>query len=240
MIRETLLFWTLLLAFLFIDNIITLANGKDALSFDRKGKPYYKFRQRNKFGNRNIILLNPLNLFDRIVSANELTLRDEKYQYKRDLRSIKFLAINTNSFVYLGYFYLFYLIINCYLSFALSFEAVVLNILIGHIVAWLCSAFVFALLYKQLSLPLGSVSILLAEALFVPAYLINLGKKISLLKSIEFCTLRFYMRKIKTTPEVSLELVRYELLSQVNSALDGEVDQARIILFEDYSKCLRT
>ena len=90
--KEVLFFWLILSAFLVFDNLVVIARGSDSLSISRHGKSYYKSRQRNTFAGRDILFLNPLNLFDRVIFVERVTLKEDPYLYKKELRSIDFLA----------------------------------------------------------------------------------------------------------------------------------------------------
>lgn len=236
---ETLLFWVILFAFLLFDNIQIVAKGKDFLSINRKGKPYYKSRKRNAFNGRDVVFLNPFNLLDAIISVERVTLIEVPNHYKKELRSIQSLTRDLNPFVYLGYLYFLYLGLNCYLSILFGFESVVFSLLLGHISFWFFAlVFVFLLLGHH-NLPKGKVFSILFEALFVPAYLINLNKKFLGLKNSNICALRFHVRSIKRVDPDSVDLVRYELISQINDALDAEIDFSKTEILQGFIKCLK-
>lgn len=237
--KETLLFWVTLSTFLVFDNLLAVARGKDCLSINRRGKPYYKSRQRNTFAGREVIFLNPVNLFDRVIIAQQVTPKEGVPQYRKELRSIESLAKDLNHFAYLGYFYFAYLGFNCYLSFLFGFEAVVLNLLVGHLSVWVCSAIFILLLFRSQDLPRGGVISALVEALFVPAYLINLNKKILRLRQSEISALRLHIRSLKRAPDLDVELLRYELLNQINMALNDEVDDSNSDVLKGFIKCLK-
>lgn len=237
--KETLLFWVTLLAFLVFDNLIVIAKGKDCLTISRRGRPYYKSRQRNSFAGRDVVFLNPINLFDRVISVERVTLSEDTRRYKRELRLLESLARDLNSFAYLGYLYFLYIIINCYLSIVFSFEAIVVNLLVGHILIWICAVvFVFLFLRAQ-ELPKGKVVSILVEALFVPAYLVNLNKKFLRLRESDICALRLHIRALKRVADDDADLIRYELLNQTNAALDEESDPSMTALLQGFAKCLK-
>ena len=237
--KETLLFWVTLSAFLVFDNLIAIARGKDCLSISRRGKPYFKSRQRNTFAGRDVLFLNPLNLFDRVIIVERVTLKEDPHHYKKELRSIESLARDLNPFAYLGYLYFLYLGVNCYLSFLFGFEAVVLYLLVGHMSVWLCSVVFVLLLFRYQDLPRGGVISALFEALFVPAYLVGLNKKILRLRHSKICALRLHIRKLNRSPMDDVELIRYELLNQTNAALDDEADLAKNNVLQGFVKCLK-
>jgi hypothetical protein len=95
------------------------------------------------------------------------------------------------------------------------------------------------LLLKAQELPKGKVISLLVEALFVPAYLVNLNKKILQLKESRICAIRLHIRALKRVAVEDAELIRYELINQTNAALDEESDPSKIALLQGFAKCLR-
>lgn len=238
--KETLLFWMMLSAFLVFDNLFVVGRGKDCLSISRKGKPFYKSRQRNTFVGRDVLFLNPLNLFDRVIIVETVTIKEDPYQYKNELRSIESLAIDLNSFAYLGYLYFIYLAVNCYLSFLFGFEAVVLNLIFGHLSMWICSVVLILLVFRYQKLPKEGVVSTLLEALFVPAYLVNLNKKLLRLKHSEISALRLHLRSLKRASLSDADLIRHELMNQTNMALDDEADPSKNEILQRFVKCLKS
>lgn len=237
--KETLLFWVTLSAFLVFDNLLAVARSNDCLSISRQGKPYFKSRQRNSFAGRDVVFLNPFNLLDRVIITERVTPKEDVRQYKKELRSIESLAKDLNPFVYLGYVYFAYLGFNCYLSFLFGFEFVVLNLIVGHLSVWCFSVLLVLLLFRSQNLPKGGVTSVLFESLFVPAYLVNLNKKLLRLKHSEICALRLHIRGLKRASDDDVELVRYELLNQTTTALDSEIDVEKSDVLQGFAKCLK-
>jgi hypothetical protein len=237
--KETLLFWLTLSAFLVFDNLLAVARSNDCLSINRLGKPYYKSRQRNTFAGRDVVFLNPFNLFDRVIITARVTPKEDARQYKKELRAIESLARDINPFVYLGYIYFAYLGFNCYLSFLFGFEFIVMNLIVGHLSVWCCSVLLVLLLFRSQDLPKVEVASVLFESLFVPAYLVNLNKKILRSRHSKICALRLYIRGLKRAPDDVVELVRYELLNQTTTALDAEIDTEKSDVLQGFSKCLK-
>ena len=136
--------------------------------------------------------------------------------------------------------YFIYLAVNCYLSFLFGFEAVVLNLIFGHLAVWICSVVFVLLLFRYQKLPKGGVVSALFEALFVPAYLVDLNKKILRLRYSEISALRLHLRSLKRASFSDTDLIRHELLNQTNAALDDEADPAKNQVIREFMKCLKT
>jgi hypothetical protein len=237
--NETLLFWIILSGFLLLDNFVVLSHGKDVLSISRKGKAIFVFRQRGTYFGKDVIFLNPINLFDRVIICPELTLYDDKVLYKRELRWLESTVKKLNGFVYLGYIYFLYLLVNCYLSFQFGFQAVAINLILGHVAIWLCSIALAIWVFRYEKIPLPVLFATFAEVLFVPAYLLNVNKKLLRIKELKFSSLRFKVRNIKRMSVDEADLARYHLLSQTTSALEVENDQGKTELLKGFLKCLK-
>jgi len=237
--NETLLFWIILSGFLLLDNFVILSGGKDFLSVTRKGKASVEFRQRGAYFGKDVIFLNPINLFDRVIICPELTLFEDRILYKKEIRWLESITKKLNGFVYLGYVYVLFLMANCYLSFRFGFQAVAMNLLVGHLIMWLCSIALATWIFKNGIVPKSVLITTFAEVLFVPAYLLNINKRLLRVKEFKFSALRKKIRNIKKTSECELELARYHLVNQVTSALEVENDQSKAELLKGFLKCLK-
>jgi hypothetical protein len=235
---ETLLFWAMLFAFLIADNIVSLAHSEDFLSITRKGHPLYQSRQRNVFSKKTLIVLNPVNLFDRGVIAQLINDEDDRHTYRSELKSIRRVSARLNLLAYWGYIYLAFLSACAYFSFAYSFEAVVIFLLLGHFFHWCCAAALVWFCRKDLGLAASGVAVCLMEALFVPAYLVNLNKKLLRLKHTPICSLRLHIRKLKFASSPSKELMQYELGKLLHQELENSSAPDRRLLLKGFLKCL--
>jgi hypothetical protein len=235
---ETILFWVALFAFLIADNLVAIPPGKDFLTVNRLGQPYYKSRQRNLFAAKELILLNPFNLFDRGVMAERLTAQEYRASYKNELRSIAFTAKKLNVLIYLGYAYLTYLLLNCYLSLVFGFEAVVVHLIVGHLAVWVVASLLVWRNSRLQFMPKAHTLSTLIECLFVPAYLVNLNKKLLRLKHTPLCSLRLYVRQLSRSLDNEKELIQYQLDQQIQTALETEIHPSQQATLKELQKCL--
>ena len=238
--NETLLFWLVLFGFLIFDNFIVIKQGKDAISISKSGRLFYKNRTRTGFLGKEVVVLNPFNLLDRVVGAQALTLTEHKQDYKQQLKTFRQYVKSLKIFVVIGWTYLLCLVVGCYFSFAVNFNFVVVPMLVCHFIAWTSSSVAIVLWNKNKTITKIAATTQIIENLLVPAYIVNLNKKLISHTSLELSSMRFYMRNLKRTKEDELDKVKYEILNLVNSELDSEVDAEKIQILEDYKKCLTT
>lgn len=236
--NETLIFWLVLFGFLIFDNIIVIKHGKDVISIKKSGVLFYKCRTRNGFLGKEIVVLNPFNLLDRVVGTEALTIMENKDNYKEQLKIFKKYVKSLNIFVLIGWTYLFCLVVVCYFSFFVNFNFVVIPLLVCHFMAWISSSIAILLWNKTSTINTTTATIQIIENLLVPAYIVNLNKRLISHTSLDLSSLRFYMRNLKRTKEDELDVMKYELSKLVNSELDFEVDVVKIQILEDYKKCL--
>lgn len=176
---EVALFWALAAGFLLFDNFLLLPAGGDYLSFGHSGKPRYSPASRAEVrGGRELIFLNPLNLFDRAAltskSLGPVNPQDYRAFQQEILRALPCL----NGMACWGYSYLCVAILLAVATFNFGFEPLV-GILIGaHLFFWATSSMLLLLWKKPLGLSPSQVAAFSAESLFVPAYCINLGKRV--------------------------------------------------------------
>ena len=130
--NETLLFWIVLFGFLVFDNFILVQHGKDFVTINKNGRLIYKSRTRTLLMGRDVLVLNPFNLFDRVVCTNKLKLIERSDVYKAEVTSLRNFTRSLKIFVHVGWAYIGCLIVCCYLSFSINFEFVVLNLIRNH------------------------------------------------------------------------------------------------------------
>ena len=111
--NETLLFWLVLFGFLIFDNFIVIKQGKDAISISKSGRLFYKNRTRTGFLGKEVVVLNPFNLLDRVVGAQALTLTEHKHDYKQQLKTFRQYVKSLKIFIVIGWTYLLCLVVGC-------------------------------------------------------------------------------------------------------------------------------
>ncbi len=243
---ETHAFWLLLLAFAFADNLHWLPAGGDLLSLNRHGRPRYAHRRRHLATGRDVLFTNPFNLLDRVVHARLVTESEVPTAYRRELAAAAKLARATVPLAWLGWAYAAFLALACWASLAVSFGAVVLPLLAGHLAFWLAAALLTWRLFKRAGLGASHVAKravwVLVEALFVPAYVINLSRKLLLLQPASLSSLRMHLRglpKLRARDAPAAELRRYELAQTLSTELDRETAAGLHHTLEEWQTCLK-
>jgi hypothetical protein len=229
MSSETAIFWLVVAAFLFFDNLIIVPNGCDLLRLGRDGVLRYEASSRLTAGGREVVLLNPLNLFDRALVTTTCFGNVDRLKW-RDVRAPITAALPIlNIFCAIGYLYLVLVVFLPIVSFWSGFTLALIGFVTLHLVTWLVAAAVFIFGRHQLQLRASEALGSAAEALFVPGYLINLGKRLLYKKRVDVSSLGIGLRDLKRfkdcddREELALKLLRR--LEELEITFGHEVDE---------------
>lgn len=198
--NDIVLFWIVLAGLLFIDNFVLVPRGGDYLKFGRTGRLNYAPGTRLQARGRDMVLLNPLNPYDRLA----LTKRSIGPLTPDNLRSSQKLvrdtlgAINLLSLVGSGY--LIVLLLLAVLSMWAYFGLVLAFLAGAHVLAWSACLTVIAKHRQVLRLSRPQAFSLSAEALLVPGYLVNLGKRVWLRQSLDLPALTLGLWQLRRMP----------------------------------------
>ena len=173
---EAMLFWVVLFGFLFFDNLVFVKPGQDALRLNAKGILSFDPVRRLDFSRQELIWLNPINLLDRRVITTSQISPTVLQTYRHDSRRLRRFVRATNLLVFLGYVYLFVLIILMLASNSSGFEAIVMPLIATHGVVWLVAMSTAVRMPLDLRLSTVRLAGLAVECLLVPAYLVNLNR----------------------------------------------------------------
>ena len=238
--NETLLFWMVLFGFLVFDNFIFIQHGKDFVSINKNGRLIYKSRTRTLLMGRDVLVLNPFNLFDRVICTNKLNLIETRDFYKREVTSLRNFIRSLTIFVYVGWAYFGFLIVCCYLSFSVNFEFVVVPLLICHLATWIITSIALYFWNKNKTITTIKLATQILENLLVPAYIVNLNRKLIQHLSLEISSIHFYYRNLKREDLGDVDQIRYELLQLIESQIEVEEEPVKLKLLEEYKRCLAT
>ncbi|KRB99611.1 hypothetical protein ASE11_07925 [Hydrogenophaga sp. Root209] len=194
---ETALFWLVVAAFLFFDNLIIVPRGCDLLRFGRRGVLRYDASSRLTAAGKEMVMLNPLNLFDRGLVTTECFGDVDPRQWKQGRLLVSSALPTLNGFSSLGYAYLVIVIFLAALSFRIGFTPALIGFIVLHLVVWVAALAVLITRRHQLQLSGSAVLGAAAEALFVPAYLMNLGKRLTYKKRVAISALGLGLRELK-------------------------------------------
>lgn len=178
MVSEIVLFWAVAAGFLIVDNLRLIPSGGDYLRFGRKGALRYEPGARLEARGRDLIFLNPLNLFHRAALTSSVLGRLEPKQLRAARQTVRSAVPTLNLLSWLGTLYLVLAVALASLSMRFSFALVLASFLGVHLVFWALSVGVLVWRRKQLGLTGRQVAVFVAEGFFVPAYTINLGKRL--------------------------------------------------------------
>jgi hypothetical protein len=238
--NETLLFWMVLFGFLVFDNFILVQHGKDFVTINKNGRLIYKSRTRTLLMGKDVLVLNPFNLFDRVVCTNKLNLIETRDFYKREVTSIRNFISSLTIFVYVGWMYIGCLIVCCYLSFSVNFEFVVIPLLICHFTAWMITSIALYFWNKNKTISTTKLATQILENLFVPAYIVNLNRKLIQHLSLDISSIRFYVRNLKREDSHAVDKIRYELSQLIDSQIEVEEEPVKLKILEEFKRCLAT
>jgi hypothetical protein len=238
--NETLLFWIVLFGFLVFDNFILVHHGKDFVSINKNGRLIYKSRTRTLLMGRDVLVLNPFNLMDRVVCTNKFNLIEKKDSYKSEVTSLRSFISSLTIFVYVGWAYVGCLIVCCYLSFSVNFELVVMPLLICHFTAWMVTSIALYFWNKNKTITTIKLVSQILENLLVPAYIVNLNRKLIQHLSLDISSIHFYVRSLKREDPNDVDKMRHELSQLIDSQIEVEEEPAKLKLLEEYKRCLAT
>jgi hypothetical protein len=223
---EVALFWLLLAGFLVADNLVLVPAGGDFLKFGRRGRLHYLPGLRLQARGRDLVLLNPLNPFDRIALTSRSGGRAQARAWRASRQQLRAGLAGANALGWLGCAYLGAWLLLAVLSWHLHFGVVLATLGLCHLLAW---ALGLALLLRhRLAWRLsGSQAFsLAAEALFVPAYTLNLGKRVWYRQRLDLPALTLGLWRLKRMPETpDKALYAQQLAERLDGwALDHDTD----------------
>ncbi len=241
--QEILLFWAVLAGLLFIDNGVLVPPGGDCLRFGRAGRLRYDAGGRIEVRRRDLVVLNPFNPFDRAVLTPRSIGALSAVAYRSSLREVREGQRGANLLSWIGSGYLVALVLLGAASLAAVYFGVVLAVLAAmHLGAWLASLAVMLRFGPRLGLSGGRVASLMVEALFVPGYLVNLGKRVWFKRSVELPALTLGLKQLgRLRDEHGIELERLRLARRIDDIAQSlELDATAQHWFEEARQCLKT
>lgn len=192
---DVVLFWLVLCAFLVADNFVLLPEDADYLRFDRQGLFTYEPKARLEIKGRDLVILNPLNLFDRIMVTSHSYEDLIPAQYRAARKALRSEIHRLNVFSMLGTVYLAIVVLLAVACARIAFEWVFLALILTHVLFCILSATLLFRWRNCLGLSRYQTLVLTAEALFVPAYCINLAKRLRYKRVTSLAALPFGLRQ---------------------------------------------
>lgn len=205
--HEIALFWLVVAAFLFFDNLIVVPQGCELLRFDRRGRLRYEATSRLTAASRELVLLNPLNLFDRGLLTTQCFGDVELRVWKQGRRLVRSAVPTLNTFSLLGYVYMLLVAGLAYISFQLGLLPALVVFVAVHLTLWVLCLGILVARRRQLHLSGYEVFSYATEAILVPAYLMNLGKRLANKQRVGISALGLGLRALKTVDDDDLRLL---------------------------------
>lgn len=174
---EVALFWLVLAAFAWADNLVLLPSGADCLHFGRAGAMRYEPGLRWQLLRRDLVALNPLNPFGRaVVTLSPAGPLDP--QAWRNAQATLAQALPTlNVLAWLGVGYMGLLGTLALASAWWPFLHILAALIAVHLATWTGALVLLLRRRVPLGLTPGRCAQAAFEALLVPAYLVHLGKR---------------------------------------------------------------
>lgn len=240
--HELPLFWAVLVGLLVIDNCVLVPAGGDCLRFGRSWRLRYDTGARLEIARRDLVLLNPLNPFDRAAitarSIGPLGLP----AFRESARRLRDGQRGANLLSWIGCVYLVVLALLALASLKVYFGVVLAVLALAHLLLWSASLVVLLRHRARLGLGGGRVASLVIEALFVPGYLVNLGKRVWFKCSFDLPALTVGLRQLgRLRDESARELHRLKLRRRLDDIEQStEPGTAARQWIEEARQCLTT
>lgn len=239
---EVALFWAVLAAFLVADNLVLVPRGGDFLKFGWRGALRYEAGARLQARGRDLLLLNPLNPFERVVLTPRAMGKLQAAPYRLARKMVVSTLPALNRLSWLGCVYGVLLLMLMALSTQLHFGLALATLAVVHVCLWLVATLMLVSGRQALRLSGYQCFTLAAEALFVPAYTLNLGKRVWYRHSLDLPALALGLWQAKQLlPGPQRELASFKLQQRVDD-LAVDIDPADVPLnqwVKEARQCLK-
>jgi hypothetical protein len=231
LVHEILLFWSVLAGLLCIDNLVLVPSGGDYLRFNRSGHLRYDPSSRLQARHRDLILLNPLNPFDRFALTTCVIGNLEPRMLRAANRQLQNTLHKTNYLSWIGSGYLLVLVALAAASIWFYFGDILLALLIAHLLTWVAAVLILVKSRETLGLTRFRVFSLALEASFVPGYLVNIGKRVWYRRALDIPALSLGLRRLQRMPvDSDRELYAIQLSRRLDEVgLDLNIDDDSLV-----------
>lgn len=224
--NEIVLFWVVAAGFLIADNLVLLPTGGDFLRFGRSGRMVYVPATRLEAKGRDLVLLNPLNLFHRAAVTTQSLGQVDRNGFRATHRQLARALPSMNLFSHIGYAYMAAAAAMASLSFAVHFGSVLTSFLAVHLVFWTVTAWLLIRRRRALSLSGYEAFVFVVEGLLVPAYTINLGKRLWAKRRLDLPAMTLGIRQARRMQQdAHRELYLQQLQERLNLLESSSPDE---------------
>ena len=211
-----MLFWVVAAGFLIADNLVLLPAGRDYLRFGRRGRLVYSAATRLEARGRELVMLNPLNLFHRAAVTTQVLGPLTVSGFRVARRQVAQCLSTLNAFAWLGYAYLTCAVGVASMSFATNAGSVLASFLMIHLIFTVVSTILLVRRRRTLQLSSYQTLVFAVEALLVPAYTINLGKRLWSKQVLDLPAMSLGIRQARRMRDESeREFARHQLLERL-------------------------
>lgn len=245
MISDIALFWAVIAGFLVADNFLLIPRGGDFLRFDRSGAFKYDPLSRLQAMGRDLVFLNPLNLFDRAAITSSCIGKINASQFRKARHKVRSALPRLDVFAWVGYAYLLAVMVLAVAStrVGVGFELVLFVFIVCHAVFWLLTTSMLLAWRHSLALSDYQTFVYATEALFVPAYNINMSKRLWFRHTLDLPALALGLHQLKSVKdESSREFYVYKLgkrLDDLEADLEMEWPEGGVSV-DEHSENART
>lgn len=238
MLRDTLMFWGVYLGFFFASTLLFVGATAETARLGGRGRFRAELRHRLAFGRREMVLTNPLDLFDLMVVSDGDGAVDPGV-YRRDRELARRLRGWCVPLAWSGYAYLALTVAIAALSVRLGFAAMVVPLLLLHVLFATLMAAIVSRAWRDVPGLTGSRWAFIAEAFLVPAYVINAAKRLCQHAQLATPMLALAAREARRTADESRrEVLVYGIHQRLEQLEARAPSQADLDAIRSLKACL--
>lgn len=178
MVDDVQLFWLALAGFWLFDNLVLVPKGHDYLKFGMSGRLRYEPGARLQARSRDLVFLNPLDPFDRLILTAQIAGPVPPLQFRASQRVLRAGLAHVNRLSWAGSCYLLVVVLLASASPWLDFGHVLLGLALAHAATWATTLAILILGRQSLHLAPHQIFSLAAEAVLVPGHVVNMAKRV--------------------------------------------------------------
>ena len=180
--------------------LVLIPSGGDYLRFSKSGRWGYDPGFRLQAHRRDLVVLNPINPFDRIAVTNCAIGNFEPGMLRVANRQLRSTLFSINLLSWIGSGYLLVCTVLSAASIWFYFGNILLALLVVHLLTWVAAAALLVMSRETLCLTRFRVFSLILEAFLVPGYLVNLSKRVWYRRTLDLPALTLGLRQLHRMP----------------------------------------
>lgn len=238
MLRDTLLFWGVYLGFFVASTLVFVGVTAETARLRGRGRFTPEFRHRLAFGQREIVLTNPLDLFDCMLVSDGAGAVDRGV-YRRDRALARRLRGWCVPLAWSGYAYLGLTVLIAALSVRVGFAVMVVPLLLVHVLFASLMAVLAWRAWRDVPGLTGNRWVFIVEAFLVPAYVINAAKRLCQHTQLATPMLALGAREARRTADESQrEVLVYGIQQRLEQLESRAPSEAELDAIRSLKACL--